>query len=68
MTLLNNALQQTNWSGDRLGEENWRQILSDRLQTLSWERVVSDVRPFLEVDADVGLLTRENLLRLVDSD
>jgi predicted nucleotidyltransferase component of viral defense system len=66
--LLNSALQQTNWSGDRLGEENWRQILGDRLQTLSWERVVNDVRPFLETDADVRLLTRENLLRLVDSD
>jgi len=66
--LLNSALQQTNWSGDKLNEENWRQILGDRLQTLSWERVVNDVRPFLETDADVGLLTRGNLLRLVDSD
>lgn len=62
--LLNNALQQTNWSGDRLDEDNWRQILSDRLQTLSWERVVSDVRPFLETEEDAGLLTRENLLRV----
>jgi hypothetical protein len=62
--LLNNALQQTGWPGDKLDQDNWRQILSDRLRALSWERVVSDVRPFLEAEADAGLLTRENLLQL----
>jgi len=66
--LLNNALQQTNWPGDRLGKDNWRQILNDRLQTLPWDRVVSDVRPFLETEADAELLTQENLLRVVGND
>jgi predicted nucleotidyltransferase component of viral defense system len=63
--LLNSALQQTDWTGDQLNEDNWREIVSDRLQALSWDRVVSDVRPFLEADTDTGLLTRENLLRVV---
>jgi predicted nucleotidyltransferase component of viral defense system len=63
--LLNSALQQTDWSGDKLDEGNWRQILGDRLQTLPWDRIVSDVRPFLEADSDTELLTRENLLRVV---
>ena len=63
--LLNNALQQTNWPGNKLDGDNWRQILSERLQTLPWDRVISDVRPFLETEADTSLLTRENLLRVV---
>ncbi len=66
LLLLNNALQQTNWSGKQLTADNWRKILQDRLQSLSWERVVSDVRPFLETDTDVALLTRKNLLRVAN--
>jgi len=36
-----------------------------RLRTLNWEQVAADVRPFLEPSADVGLLTLDNLLRVL---
>jgi predicted nucleotidyltransferase component of viral defense system len=65
LVLLNNALQQTGWTGDTLTPANWRKILHDRLETFAWERVVNDVRPFLESKADVALLTRENLLNML---
>jgi len=65
LTLLNNALQQTGWSGPVLTAATWRQIARDRLQTLEWGRVATDVGPFLEPAADVFLLTRENILRLL---
>jgi hypothetical protein len=42
-------------------EDTWRAILRKRLQELPWERVLGDVRPFLEPGA-AELLTRENLL------
>ncbi|MEW6232930.1 MAG: nucleotidyl transferase AbiEii/AbiGii toxin family protein [Chloroflexota bacterium] len=65
LTLLNNALQQTGWKGISPTERNWREIVRDRLQSLDWARIVADVRPFLEPGADPGLLTRENVLRLL---
>lgn len=65
LLLLNNALQQTGWNGKELSPANWRKILRSRLETFAWERVVSDVRPFLESKADVALLTRENLLSML---
>jgi hypothetical protein len=66
LTLLNHALQQTGWPGSKLTEDNWREVLRHRLQTLAWDRVVADVRPFLESETDVSLLTRENVMRVLD--
>lgn len=65
LTLLNNALQQTGWKGDRLTEYTWREVVRSRLQTLAWDRLVADVRPFLEPGTDSGLLTRENVMRVL---
>lgn len=65
LTLLNNALRQTGWSGESLTEENWRIVLSQRLQTIPWTHVIDDVRPFLDPTADLNLLTKENLMRLL---
>jgi hypothetical protein len=65
LALLNNALQQTGWTGDPLTEDNWREAVRSRLQTVAWERVVSDVRPFLEPGADPALLTFENMVRVL---
>lgn len=65
LVLLNNALLQTGWAGDPLTESNWREAVRRRLQTIAWERVIADVRPFLEPGADSTLLTRENLLRVL---
>jgi predicted nucleotidyltransferase component of viral defense system len=66
LMLLNHALQQTGWPGSKLTEDNWREVLRHRLQTLTWDRVVADVRPFLESETDVSLLTRENVMRVLD--
>jgi hypothetical protein len=65
LTLLNNALRQTGWSGDLLGEKNWRAALRKQLQAISWERIGDDVRPFIEHGADPGLITRENVMSLL---
>jgi hypothetical protein len=66
LTLLNNALRQTVWTGLSLTEDNWRSIVHDRLRTVTWVRIVDDVRPFLDAEANPGLLTFENLGRLLE--
>ena len=63
LTMLNNALQQTDWIGPRLTTENWRLTLRDRLLQLNWDRVLDDVRPLLAPGADPDLLTLENVMR-----
>jgi hypothetical protein len=65
LTLLNHALQQTNWVGERLTDANWRQVVRERLISLDWENVLADVRAFLEPGFDMGLLTKENLVRVL---
>ena len=65
LVLLNNALRQTGWSGEPLTEGNWREAVYRRLRAIPWDRVVSDVRPFLEPSADPALLTPDNLMRLL---
>jgi hypothetical protein len=66
LTLLNNALGQTGWTGPSPTGDNWRGLVGDRLQTTPWDQVMADVRPFLEPSADLGLLTRDNLLRVLE--
>jgi hypothetical protein len=61
LVLLNNALQQTGWTGPRLTEQSWRVVLRDRLQGLNWPRVAGDVRPLLEPGANPEMLTLDNL-------
>lgn len=63
LALLNNALEQTGWTGPHLAGDNWRPVLRDRLQGLDWHRVVGDVGPLLEPRGNPGLLTRDNVLR-----
>jgi hypothetical protein len=68
LVLLNNALQQTGWIGEALTEQNWRFIVGERIRGLDWNRLISDVRPFLENQAEVELLSPANLLRLLGLD
>jgi len=65
LTLLNNALRQTAWQGEPLTEGNWRNTVGQRLRGLAWDHVIADARPFLPVDADIGLLTLQNLMRVL---
>ena len=66
LTLLNNALRQTGWDGEPLTGDNWRKLVHHRLRTVRWEQVVADVRPFLEPSADPGILTFQNLMRVLE--
>ncbi len=65
LTLLNNALRQTGCQGEPLTQESWRRAVRERLQPVAWKRILDDVRPFLGPDADLTLLTHENLMRLL---
>jgi hypothetical protein len=65
LTLLNNALAQTGWSGLHLTPENWRGALHDHLVEVPWKRVLADVEPFLLSRQESSLLSRENLDRLL---
>lgn len=65
LTLLNNALQQTGWSGPDMTQENWRSTLHSHLKEIPWKQVLADVEPFLLSRPESILLTRENLDRLL---
>lgn len=65
LEFLNNALCQTGWTGRSLDNNNWRKSIRERLQPVSWERIEDDVSPFLGPGADPGILTRDNILRLL---
>jgi hypothetical protein len=65
LTLLNNALAQTGWSGPPLTPENWREILRLHLRAIPWKQALADVEPFLSSRQESALLTRENLDRLL---
>jgi Nucleotidyl transferase AbiEii toxin, Type IV TA system len=64
---LNNALNQTGWRGHALTPDNWREEMVRHVNALTWDRVVADVKPFLQSEGDVQLLTRENLLNVLHS-
>lgn len=65
LTLLQNALQQTGWDGTTPNEQNWRDILCQRLRNIDWKKSVADVKPFLERSNEVALLTQENFEKLL---
>lgn len=65
LTLLNNALLQTNWQGDVLTSNNWREQVLHKLKMINWSSVVEDVRPFVERGFDLKLLTLANFERLL---
>jgi hypothetical protein len=62
---LNNALVQFEWKGPAVTNRNWRSVLQDKIKTLDFKNVVSDVLPFLENEEDAGLLTKENLMKVM---
>lgn len=66
LTLLNNALRQTGWSGPPLTGTTWREAVRERLRAAAWDQAVADVRPFLEPGAEAALLTPEDLSRVLE--
>lgn len=65
LTMLNNALIQTDWDGESLILENWRGHLQTRLESIEWKTAAADVAPFLEIPGELQLLTLENFTRLL---
>ena len=65
LTMLNHALVQTGWTGGELTESNWRGLVRARSRALDWKMIQADVRPFVEPDFDLNLLTLDNLERVL---
>jgi hypothetical protein len=65
LVLLNNALQQTGWTGSTVYADNWREIVRAKIEAMSFDQALDDVRPFLGSREDIGLLTKENLMHLL---
>lgn len=66
LPFLRSALEQSGWRGPLPTPENWRTLAAERLRTLDWHLVRADVEPFLERSAEVALLTRENVLSILE--
>jgi len=67
ITYLRNALAQTHYQGKEVTIQNWRNIIIELGSTTDWKKVVKDVEPFLESEADRQLLTFDNLRNLLKS-
>jgi predicted nucleotidyltransferase component of viral defense system len=67
LLMLNAALAQTGWSGEQLTQKTWRVVVRERIENLSWERVLSDVSPFIEHPSELINLIHENLLQLLEN-
>ena len=57
--------RQTQWPGEALTEQTWREVVGSRLRVLAWDQVAADVRPFLEREEDAALLNMETALELL---
>lgn len=65
LVFLNNALHQTAWTGPTVQADNWREIIRLKVEAMSFEQALDDVRPFLGSSEDIGLLTKNNLMGLL---
>ena len=61
LPLLNAALAQTGWSGPALTGDTWTFAVRERLARCDWAQAQADVRPFLEHERDVQLVSAEAL-------
>ncbi len=65
--LLNNALQQTGWDGPTITTDNWKNEIITVISSLNWENVITDLRPFIEKQQDLQMLTKDNLIKLLEN-
>jgi hypothetical protein len=65
IVLLDNALRQTGWKGPPVTEQNWRQSVAARLDTVDWKFARADVSPFLERRQDVDMVSKTVLQSLL---
>jgi len=57
ISLLRNALTQTQWHGAQVTAETWQTVIELRLREVSFAEIVADVIPFLESPEERELLT-----------
>ena len=65
--LLKNALKQTGWSGHEITNDNWRRETALKVSQFNWDKVLSDVQPFIEKQEDLQMLNKENLVKLLET-
>jgi hypothetical protein len=66
LVMLNNALAQTEWKGEKLTQDNWKTFLLEKLRTVQWSQIQNDVRPFVENTENIQLLTLATFENLLD--
>ena len=66
LEMLNNALLQTGWMDDPLTQATWRGIVAEHLKKANWENVLADVRPFVESEGELALLSQDALITLLE--
>ena len=65
-TLLNHALEQSDWSGPVLDRTNWRDLIYQRVEQLDWrEAVLRDIQPFILTTGWEEKLTKPEVLKLL---
>lgn len=64
--LLENELTQTKTSA--VPREGWRAAVKRRLETLDWKAVVTDLRPFVERQGDLEVLSKEAIHQLLEDE
>ena len=67
LPLLQASLAKTGMELSDTAVGEWRKIVSERIAAMDWARVVADVEPFLERSEEIELLTRENVLGLLNA-
>jgi len=65
LELLQNSLDQTQGS-EKLESREWRALVRSRLTAVDFQAILADVRPFLERSQDTAMLTKENLVTLLE--
>lgn len=66
LVMLNNALTQTGWEGEKFTQDNWKTLLLEKLRTVQWSQIRNDVRPFVESTENIQLLTLATFENLLD--
>ena len=65
ITLLHNALKQTDYRDELPLEDNWRKYIYEVVEKADWKKVKEDVENFLENSSDLDIFTKQNVLNLV---
>ncbi|MGD2158053.1 MAG: nucleotidyl transferase AbiEii/AbiGii toxin family protein [Anaerolineales bacterium] len=65
--MLNQALAQSGWKKGSVTENNWREHVQERLESLNWQRVVEDVQRFVIKQRGLTEFNQETIENLLKS-